>query len=120
MAKQETMNGGVYVIDLVFIRVFINFLISIVLVKYNNKHIINDMPKRYRKMITFRSMFGLIAFSIFVYGIKIVPLFLATIVLNTSPFVSSIMAYFFLGDKISKIEIFLMTGCFSGVATIAL
>ena len=42
------------------------------------------------------------------------------IILNSAPFITSILGYIVLGDKVTKLEVFLMLGCFVGVLTLAL
>jgi drug/metabolite transporter (DMT)-like permease len=65
-------------------------------------------------------MTGTVGFTCLVHSLKMIPLFISTIIINTAPFISSLLAYFTLGDKVTKLEICLMTGCFSGVVALAL
>ena len=55
-----------------------------------------------------------------VYSVKAIPLFISIIIFNTTPFIASILGYLFLGDKVSKVEMKLMAGCFIGVVALAM
>ena len=107
-------------IDLVFIRVCINFLSSLGTVRYSGKHVINDVPRKYWKLLLVRCIAGTLGFTCLVYSVQAIPLFISIIIFNTTPFIASILGYFFLGDKVSKVEIKLMLGCFIGVVALAL
>ena len=114
------MNQGIRVIDLVFIRVCINFLSSLGTVRYSGKHVINDVPKKYWKLLLVRCIAGTLGFTCLVYSVKAIPLFISIIIFNTTPFIASILGYFVLGDKVSKVEMKLMAGCFIGVLALAM
>lgn len=114
------MNQNVHVMDLVFIRVIINFLISLGTVRASGKHIFNDVPRKNWCILLVRCCTGTVGFTCLVHSLKMIPLFISTIIINISPFISSLLAYFTLGDKVTKREICLMTGCFSGVVALAL
>ena len=106
--------------DLVWIRVLINFIISLGTVKASGKHVINDLPREMWGILFVRSCSGIVAFTCVVYSLKMLPLFIITIIFNTSPFITSIMGYVWLSDKVTKIELCLMSGCFLGVVGLAL
>jgi multidrug transporter EmrE-like cation transporter len=120
IAKETTMHQGIEVIDLVFVRVCINFLSSLGTVRYSGKHVINDVPRKYWKLLLIRCIAGTLGFTCLVYSVKTIPLFIGIIIFNTTPFIASILGYYFLGDKVSKTEMKLMIGCFIGVLALAL
>lgn len=62
-------------------------------------------------------MIGTIGFTALIHGI---PIFICTIIINTTPNMTSLLVYLILGDKVSKLEIYLMTRCFSGIVGLAL
>ena len=90
-AKEATMHQDIHVLDLVFIRVCINFIGSWGTVRYSGKHIINDVPKKYWKLLLVRCMIGTLGFTCLVYSIKTIPLFIVTIIFNTAPFITSVL-----------------------------
>ena len=71
-------------------------------------------------MLLFRSFLGALAFTTLVFAIKALPLFILTINWNTNPFIAGIMGYFVNNERMTKVEILLILGCFSGVVVLAL
>jgi drug/metabolite transporter (DMT)-like permease len=115
------MNGaGVKVMDLCFYRCLINLMVAFGTVTINKKHLLNDLPNEHRKIVLFRCILGLLGFTSIVYSIDNLPLFIVTTVFNTTPFWTGLIAFYFLGDTVSKFEIFFMAGSFTGVVALAL
>ena len=106
--------------DLVLIRVLVNFITSFTTVRYNQKHIINDIPVKYWKLLIWRCFLGTVGYASYVYCLKFIPLFICTILLNTTPFIASVLGFFVNGDTISGIEVKLMFGAFVGIVLLAL
>ena len=104
MAKEGTMHYRISVMDLVFIRVLINFISSMGTVRYHKKHLINDVPNKFWKLLWFRCLLGTVGYASFIYCLKYIPLFICTIIMNTTPFIASVMGYFVNGEKITKID----------------
>jgi drug/metabolite transporter (DMT)-like permease len=113
-------NSGIYVLDLCFIRSFTHFLISVLLVIKNKKHLTKDVPKQHRCYLFVRCIAGLLGFNSMVFALKVLNVFTTTVILNTVPFWTGILGYFILGDKVTKFEIFCMIGCFAGVVILAM
>ena len=59
-------------------------------------------------------------FTTLVYSLEAIPLFIVVIIYNTAPFWTGIMGHYFLSDQFTKLEVFLIMGCFSGVIVLAL
>lgn len=112
-AKKATAT--IHVMDLCLARTLINLLFSIVILNISGKNVIKDVPRQAFPLIILRSTTGLIGFTTLVYSIEILPLFIFQIIYNTSPFWTGILAYIFVKEDISKIQIFCMFGCFVGV-----
>lgn len=119
MAKVGT-NSGVGAVELCFVRTFINFMISLITVKYSGKHVVNDVPKELRKMVFLRSIAGLLGFTCMVLSLQFLPIFISQIVFNTAPFWTAILGFFMLGTSVSSFDIICMLGCFLGVAMLIL
>ena len=120
MAKEGMMHHGISVMDLIFVRVVINFISSIGTVRYHKKHIINDVPSKFWKLLLVRCLIGTVGYASFIYCLKFIPLFICTIIMNTAPFVTSVMGYFVNGEKITKVEIIFMLGAFGGIILLSL
>ena len=118
LAKVAT-NNDIDVIDLCFIRTFINFLIACGTVTYSGQHLIHGVPKEMRHVLFIRCMIGVVGFTCLVYGLKLVPIFISSIILQTMPFWTSIMGYFLNKEVVTKSEVICMVGCFAGVLVIA-
>lgn len=58
---------------------------------------------------------GVISFLCVYYAIKNLPIFLVSLIMNTSPLFTGFLAYLFLKEKISKVEIFGLMLAFFGV-----
>ena len=119
LAKIGT-NSGIHVLDLVLFRNMMNFLVSSVALVYSGKHAIKDVPANLRGVLLLRIAIGMFGFAIFMQGLKIVPIFISSIIMNTRPFWVSILGYFVLHEKVTKFEIICISGCFIGVILIAM
>ena len=116
-AKVAT-NEGVNVFDLVFMRTLCNWAIAM-----GTNAILCQNPFSFKcehigPLIT-RSFTGLICYSCILFGCKLLPIFLANIMLNTGPFWAALLAYCVLGENLSLIDIICMVGCFIGVVVLA-
>ena len=65
-------------------------------------------------------MLGLSGFTSIVYAIDNLPLFIVTTIFNTTPFWTGLIAYYILGDTVTKLDIFFMVGSFVGVVALAI
>lgn len=108
------------VIDLCLIRTAINFLIANLTVRFNNKHVINDVPSNLWGILYFRALIGTIGFTTLVFSLQAIPLFVVTIIFNTAPFWCALLGYCVLGDTLTWRELGMMLGCFSGVIVMAM
>ena len=67
-----------------------------------------------------RNIAGLVGFTARVYALKILPMGLYMILVNTSPFISTALSYCFLNEIMRRIELIAMVFSFSAVAVIAI
>jgi len=79
-------------------------------------------PTKFLAVLTMcaRSFFGVTDFVLYIWGVSLVPLALATILFNLAPFWTSILAYFINGEKIYPLEYLAMGICFSLVICLTL
>jgi len=103
-----------------FVRASVNLLVAIFTVTVNKKHIFNDLPDKYRKLVLIRSCMGLIGFTSVVFSLKMIPVFIVQTINNTNPFWIGIMGYYFLGDAVKKRDLCFMMGTFVGVCVLVL
>ena len=74
--KEAIGYTDVHIFDMCFVRASINLLVAICTVTANRKHIINDLPPKYRKIVFVRSCMGLIGFTSVVFSLKMIPVFI--------------------------------------------
>jgi len=77
------------------------------------------VPAQFRKLLAARSFFGMAGSVLGVASLIFIPISLQTIIFQTNPFWSSLIAYFALKEAIGRLEIFGMIVCFAGVMIIA-
>ena len=117
-AKVAT-NSGVNPVDLCFIRTFINLCISIFNVILHQKHVLNDLPKAERPWVYLRAFFGFIGFTLLLFSVMYIPIFIVNIIINIAPFITAILAYFINNEAITKLTMVCILGSFIGVLIIA-
>ena len=62
-------NTGINVVDLCFVRTFINFGIACVTVTLAGKHVVKDVPQELRLVVFLRSIAGVMGFTCLVYAL---------------------------------------------------
>ena len=80
MLAKIGMNTNIHVLDLVFFRNTMNFVVSSVVVVYKGKHVIKDVPIALRGTLLLRVLIGCVGFVIFMYAVKITPIFITSII----------------------------------------
>jgi drug/metabolite transporter (DMT)-like permease len=48
-------------------------------------------------------------------ALKLIPLSFFTMIINTSPFLTAILQYFWIRERVAKFEIVAMIGCYGGI-----
>ena len=76
--------------------------------------------KQEQKVLIWRCVFGTICFLFFTIAIEYLPLSIFFIIFNLVPFVSAVIAYFWLREKLSRFEIAVMILALVGVIMCAL
>jgi drug/metabolite transporter (DMT)-like permease len=71
------------------------------------------------KWLFLRSFFGQTNQLLLIYAISLVPLYLFTIIWQTSPFFASVMGYCTNGELVSSLEWLAMLLCLAGVVLIS-
>jgi drug/metabolite transporter (DMT)-like permease len=111
-------NEGFDVFDLAFLRTLCNWVIAI-----GTNAVMRQNPCSFEwehvgPLVT-RSFTGLVCYSCILFGVQLLPIFLANIMLNTGPFWAALLAFCVLGEMIHLIDIICMVGCFIGVVVLA-
>ena len=69
--------------------------------------------------LSLRSLSSTASLFIVIIAIKFVPLTIFNVVTNMTPFVSGVLAWIWLGDKLGVFQIVMMIFCFAGVVLVA-
>ena len=109
---------GVNVVEFTLFRNLFNFSGSLLLCCICNVKPCKQFPKEYRWTMFARATLGQACFACFVMVLAMIPLYLAMILLQTSPFWAGILGYFINKEPIEKFEYVAMILCFTGVLII--
>jgi len=90
----------------------------IVMAYATNTKLLSDVPG-INKWIIIRGIIGSMCFMLYTFAVTKLPLSLLMIIFQTSPFWTSILAYFINNERIYKLEYASMALCFLGVCVVA-
>jgi drug/metabolite transporter (DMT)-like permease len=82
---------------------------------YGERRTIWEVPQVCRKTLIIRCLVGSAAFLMTTEALKLIPLSFFTMIINTSPFLTAILQYFWIREKVAKFEIVAMIGCYGGI-----
>lgn len=99
---------------MLFRNVF-NFLAILPLLKLKGLHPVRDLPEGKGPTMYLRGFLGLVAYGLFAVCLTLIPISLTFILMQTSPFWTSIIAYWVNKEPIFKYEYVAMVVCFSAV-----
>ena len=114
------VNTGVNQYDITFMRQFISFIVSSIIIKIHNKHPIDDLPKDCRLALLVRSLCGVFGFIFVLNSLHYLPITIFCIIYNTTPFWSGALGYVINKEKITCFDLACMVGAFVGIAVISL
>ena len=82
---------------------------------YGERRNIWEVPDFCRKTLVIRCVVGSAAFLMTTEALKLIPLSFFTMIINTSPFLTAILQYFWINERVAKFEIVAMVGCYGGI-----
>ncbi len=104
------------VFEFLFWRTGIQLIFLIGLMNRSSKsYLVDKVQKDMITPLIIRVMTGVLSFLCLYYAIKYLPIFLVSLILNTSPIFTSLLAFIFLRERVSKAEIFSLLMAFFGV-----
>ena len=118
--KDLTVNRGATVIDFMLFSSLLQLPVSILLTRYHEKPLFEGITRQEAKYLLLRSLCGSIGLIFVVLGMTTLTLTTFSILLNCSPFFTALLAYLWVGDKMTCYDIFAMIGSFCGIIVIAL
>ena len=103
-------------------RGLFNLVASAAIIKYEKQELnfMTNVPKELRATLITRILVGTASFIIISLAVKYIPLGIFTSILNSSPFITVILSYFWTGDRILPLEGLAMVGAFSGIVILSL
>ena len=104
------------VFEFLFWRTTIQFIFLVGLMNRSSKtYLVDKIERDLMTPLVIRVVSGVTSFLCLYYAIKYLPIFLVSLILNTSPIFTSFMAYIFLKERVSRAEIFALFFAFFGV-----
>lgn len=106
------------VLDMCLFRTFSLGIVSAIIAKSCGVPFYVEPPKR--KALWYRSFFGTIGFTCFLFALSYLPMGIHMILFNTSPFIASFVGWIMLGERPQRLDLICMVVCFGGILVIAL
>ena len=82
---------------------------------YGERRSILEVPEACRKTLVIRCVVGSAAFLMTTEALKLIPLSFFTMIINTSPFLTAILQFFWINERVANYEIVSMVGCYGGI-----
>ena len=101
-------------------RAFFMFCCISATLPFTQKNPCTSLPRKHYRAMALRSLFGMVNFMAFNWGISMIPLSLAVIMFNLSPFWTALLGKWFNNEPIFPLEYFAMTICFACVVGVTL
>ena len=118
--KDLIMYRNVTNLEMVFFRSLFNLIASTIVIKHAKVSFFADIKRELRSALFLRCAVGTLSFLTFSLAVKYIPIGIFFIILNSSPFVVAILAYFWTGDRILPLEVVALFGAFGGIICLAL
>ena len=119
-SKYATTDLKIDPIDLCCVRTGILILNSMMIMCKNKSKFFDFsiFTKQDKLYLAGRCVLGAIAYGIYIFALKRLPLYLTGIIFNTSPFWVAILGYFINQETVSKTELVCILGCFIGIVVL--
>ena len=114
------MTYGAKIPEVSFIRACTYLTFSTTNLFIYKKNPFGEVPRELIFPLVVRCGSSTTALFIVITAIKLVPLTIFSVVTNMTPFVSGLLAWICLGDKLGIFQIVMMVFCFAGVVLVAL
>ena len=109
------MHRGVEIQEFLFFRSSFNLIASIIIVKQAKVRFFSDIKPEHKCTLFVRCAVGTIAYATYPLATKYIPIGIFFLILNSSPIMTAILAYFWTSDRLWPLEAVAMTGAFGGI-----
>jgi len=106
---------GIHLLQILFIRSVVAILGATIKIKMSPSIKLTDTPRDCYKYMLLRCVTGFLCMYLFLWSMTMIPLSLASSIFYAAPIVTSILSYFFLGEKLSKLEVISIFSSLFGV-----
>ena len=103
--------------EILYIKSIWHTILNYLFCHFNGVFIL-DIPHEYRNIIVFRGLIGYVGIQGIWGAAKYMPITLASCITTTAPIWLAILAHFYLGETISKFDVFAIFTSFAGVLII--
>ena len=110
-------NPGISLYEVSYWTTFLSIIFNYIYVKQFNVFVL-DVPTKYRKLLVFRALVGFWGLNGSWGAMYYMPISIASTLMNISPVIQSVIAYFLMKESLSKWEIVSMILAFLGVIVI--
>mmetsp|Transcript_13177 Transcript_13177/g.9240 ORF Transcript_13177/g.9240 Transcript_13177/m.9240 type:complete len:160 (-) Transcript_13177:551-1030(-) len=114
------MQMDVAAFDLAFFRSVIQLLVAIPIIPCLNLSYFRDIRRQMYRPLFLRSFAGALDYPLLCMAMFFLPVTITAIIIGTSPFWASLLAFVILGDPVRNIEKAAMVGSFVGISIITL
>ena len=111
---------GVTALEFAFVRSCFNMLASALLIRKFNEQYFSSIPRNLVRVVVLRAITGTIGFLCFTAAPKYLPLGIFFVVFNSNIFTTALLAFCWLSERISAVEVALMFCAFGGILVLGL
>jgi drug/metabolite transporter (DMT)-like permease len=111
-------EGPISYMEFSFFRsLFLTITSYALLQRYEVK--VKDVPQDCKVPLIARCLIGTFTFVLTTVSLKILPLSIYTIVLSTSPFMTALLQFFWIKERIAWYEVLAICGAYSGIVVMS-
>ena len=114
LTSQDALSGY----EVAFFRSLMNLFLSSVYLGVTGDSLTKDITADNRWILILRCISGSFCFLCFVLAIEYIPLSIYSVVMYATPFMICLLAWVWLNDLITGVEIFSMVGAFAGIVLV--
>ena len=115
LVKDMTTNRNVSVFEFAFFRSVINMIMSALVIRRSGVAFYESVPMSLRPVMFSRSIIASLGFITYTTAPMYIPIGVFQVIMNLSMFAAAILAWLWLNEKITSVEVFAMFIAFYGI-----